>query len=341
MLQITTTKLFPGLLVLTLLAFPACRYIDEDVRDCVPVPPPEFTMDYELQLVTNVTTEIETELKLETDVAVSTALKTYLKDVFTDRAHDVDLSFYDVEGDMPRLHHERHIMDANQTSYTLNIPVHRYLHLGLANLESNTVLSLENDQTGPGSRLQQQLADTLPPHRQGVFTARLPMDVKQGEDQEFKVNLFMANSAASIVLDTLDSKVKDIRVYATGFATAFDVADSVYRYQYSPIMGTDKVEVDGPDAQLCFVTVAFPSRMPETKADEQKQTYWEFRVYSTLPDGSITETRLSFTRPLYPAQLEVIKAKVYPNGSLEPDDTTVGVNVSLDWNPGMEHEIVL
>ena len=103
-------------------------------------------MDYELQLVTNVTTEIETELKLETDVAVSTALKTYLKDVFTDRAHDVDLSFYDVEGDMPRLHHERHIMDANQTSYTLNIPVHRYLHLGLANLESNTVLSLENDQ---------------------------------------------------------------------------------------------------------------------------------------------------------------------------------------------------
>ncbi|MBP3256761.1 MAG: hypothetical protein J6M23_02005 [Bacteroidales bacterium] len=322
---------------LLFLALSACRYIDEDLTAC----DQDFPLSYELRLETNVTTELETELSLETDVAVATALRTYLKEVFTDRAHDVDLSFYDAEGEQPRLHHERHIMDASQTSYTLHIPVHNYLHLGLANLENNPALALENDATAPGSRLQQQIADTLTPHRKGVFTARERMDVKEGVSQEFKVRLYMANCAASLVLDTLGSGVKDIRVFATGFATAFDVADSVYRYQHTPVFKADKIDVNEPGAQLCFATVNFPSRMPQTKADEKKETYWEFRVYSTLPSGSITETKLSVTRPLGPAQFEILKAIVYGNGSLEPEDATVGVTVSTDWKPGMEHEISL
>ena len=322
--------LFAGLQALV-----GCSLVDEDLTDCET----EYQLDYELQLVTNITTELETELSLETDVAVATALRAYLSKVFTDHAHDVDLSFYSVEGEKNRLHHERHIMDANQTSYTLHIPVNRYLHLGLANLEENPSLALVNDQTSPGSRLQQEVADTLRPHRLGVFTARSHMDVQEGKDQEFKVSLYMANSAASLVLDTLGSHVKDIRVYATGFATAFDVADSLYRYQYSPVFAADKVAVDEPGAQMCFATVNFPSRTEETKAEEQEKTYWEFHVYSTLPSGSITETKLSVTHPLLPAQLEILKAKVYGNGALEPEDVTVGVSVNINWKPGMDHEV--
>lgn len=312
-----------------------CSLVDQDLTACET----EYQLEYQLQLVTNITTELETELSLETDVAVATALRAYLNNIFTDHAHDVDLSFYAVDGEKNRLHHERHIMDANQTSYTLHIPVNRYLHLGLANLEENPTLALVNDQTSPGSRLQQEVADTLPPHRLGVFTARSHMDVQEGKDQEFKVSLYMANSAASLVLDTLGSRVMDIRVYATGFATAFDVADSVYRYQYSPVFAADKVAVDEPGGQMCFATVNFPSRTEETKAEEEVKTYWEFRVYSLLPGGSITETRLSVKRPLFPAQLEILKAKVYGNGALEPEDVTVGVDVNLDWKPGMEHEV--
>ena len=326
------------LVLLLFLALPSCRFIDEDMTDC----DRDLSMDYELRLTTNITTQLETELSLETEVAVATALKAYLKEVFTDRAHDVDLSFYDVEGARERLHHERHIMDANQTSYTLHIPVHRYLHLGLANLENNPSLTLENDGTASGSCLQQQIADTLSSHRQGVFTARQPMDVREGEDQSFKVNLYMATSAAALVLDTLGSSVRDIRVFATGFATAFDVADSVYRYQYNPIIRADKVEVADPGSNLCYATVTFPSRMPETKAGENAaETYWEYRVYSYLPNGSITETKLSVTHPLGPAQLDILKAKVYGNGALEPGDSSVGVSVSLDWKPGMDHQVIL
>jgi len=318
-----------------LMALSACSLVREDLTACEA----DYQLTYELQLVTNITTELETELSLDTEVAVATALKAYLKNIFTDRAHDVDLSFYDTEGVQPRLYHDRRIMDANQTSYTLNIPVHKYLHLGLANLDGNQTLTLEDSDTGAGSHLQQQVADTLPSHKQGVFSARAHMDIKEGEDQKFNVNLYMANCAAALVLDTLGSGVKDIRVFATGFATAFDVADSLYRYQYNPIIRADKVEVTEYGSELCYATVTFPSRMPVTKADDQAVTYWEFRVYSYLPSGSITETKVSVTHPLEPAKLDILKAKVYGNGALEPGDQTVVVDVNLDWKPGMDHEI--
>ena len=323
------------LLLSGLLAFAGCSLVDEDLTACEA----EYQLTYELRLVTNITTELETELSLDTEVAVATALKAYLDNVFTDRAHDVDLSFYDTEGEKPRLFHESHIMDANQTSYTLHIPVHKYLHLGLANLEGNGILTLEDSDTGTGSHLQQQVADTLPTHKRGVFSARAHMDIREGEDQRFNVNLYMANCAAALVLDTLGSSVKDIRVYAAGFATAFDVADSVYRFQHTPVIRADKIEVTEPGSEVCFATVNFPSRVPELKAVNSEETYWQFRVYCTLPDDTITETKLSVKRPLLPAKLDILKAKVYGNGALEPGDSTVGVDVNIDWTPGMEHEI--
>jgi hypothetical protein len=39
--------------------------------------------------------------------------------------------------------------------------------------------------------------------------------------------------------------------------------------------------------------------------------------------------------------LDILKATVYASGALVPEDITVGVSVSLDWKPGMEHEIIL
>ena len=187
--------------------------------------------------------------------------------------------------------------------------------------------------------MQQQVADTLPTHKRGVFSARAHMDIKEGEDQRFNVNLYMANCAASLVLDTLGSKVKDIKVYAAGFATAFDVADSMYRFQHTPVIRADKIEVTEPGSEVCFATVNFPSRVPELKAVGNEETFWQFRVYCTLPDGTITETKLSVKHPLLPAKLDILKAKVYGNGALEPGDHTVGVDVNIDWRPGMDHEI--
>ena len=323
------------LLSLLLAVLSSCQLVDEKTTDCVQA----LDVDYEMKLTTNITTQIQTQLSLVTEVAVATSLENHLKNVFTNRADDVNLSFYDVFGDSVRLYHKLDVMDATQTSYSLNIPIRRYMHLGLANLAESGTVKLENDETCHGSRLQQQLGDTIPTHRKGIFSARAPMEMKEGEDQEFNVNLYMANCAATLVLDTLGSGVRDVRVFATGFATAFDVADSVYRYQYTPVIRADKVEVKDPaNPQLCYVTVNVPARTPQTKAPGDP-TYWDFRVYASLSDGSVTETKLSITHPLYPGQLDVLKAVVYGNGALEPEDVSVVVNVSLNWKPGMEHEV--
>ena len=119
-------------LLLTLLA---CSSIDEDLSDCGS----DYELNYELRLVTNMTTELQTQLTTQTDVNIAQALRTHLQNIFTDFAHDVDLSFYDTQGDSLRLHHDEHIMDANQASYTLYLPMRQYMHLAAANVVNNNV----------------------------------------------------------------------------------------------------------------------------------------------------------------------------------------------------------
>ena len=206
-----------SLMALSALLFTGCVLVDQDMSDCET----DYTLDYELRLVTNMTTELQTQLSMAADVNVSSALQKYMSGIFTDYAHDVNLSFYDVYGDSTRLHNERHIMDANQSSYTLFIPVRKYMHIAIANIEDNHEVGLEKDEICHTSRLFQPIRDTVESHSTGVFTARLPMDIKEGEDQQFDVKLYMANCATALVLDTLGSHIKDIDVYATGFATGF------------------------------------------------------------------------------------------------------------------------
>ncbi len=94
-----------------------CSMIDEDQSDCE-----KSKIDYELRLITNISTEIETQLETETTLSteanleLAQALRDHLSGIFTDFAHDVDLSFYDTVGDSLRLQHDEHIMDANQAS---------------------------------------------------------------------------------------------------------------------------------------------------------------------------------------------------------------------------------
>ena len=167
-----------SILALSALIFTGCVLVDQDMSDCET----DYTIDYELRLVTNMTTELQTQLSMAADVNVSAALNQYMSGIFTDYAHDVNLSFYDVYGDSLRLHNERHIMDANQSSYTLFIPVRKYMHVAIANIEDNHEVGLEADELCHTSRLVQPVRDTVESHPTGIFTARLPMDIKDGEE---------------------------------------------------------------------------------------------------------------------------------------------------------------
>ena len=329
-------------LILVLLgtaALAGCSLVDEDLRDCAT----DCRLHYQLRLITNMTAELQTQLDLEADLMVSRALEEYLKSIFTDRAHDVDLSFYDVGANPVRLHHEQHIMDANQTSYTLYIPVHRYMHVAVANLEGNGAVQLTDDGYANTTHLRQQAADTVDVQRSGLFSARLPMEVQEDLDQEFNVRLYMANCAAAVVLDTLGSHVRDIRVVGTGFASSFSLADSTFRFERPSVIRAEKVPVEG-GTESCYVTVNFPSRDvgAASKADgEESPALWQMRVYATLPGGSVTESVLQVKEPLQAGRVKIIKCRMNRQGEAVPADASVGLAVRLDWQSGGEHIIDL
>ena len=315
------------------------------MRDCGT----EYSLDYELTLVTNVSTEIATELEttLSTDLELSAALalREYLNNIFTDYAHDVDLSFYDVVEDSVRLHHEEHIMDANQSSYTLYILVRRYMHTALANLTKDPVIQVVDGDYCHREKLQQMDQDTLNSHTTGLFSARQYMDIQEDVDQHFDVHLYMVNSATAILVDTTGSHIRELKVFATGFATDFSVADSLYHFNAAPVFRMDRLPLT-ENGGCCFASVHFPSRNPEdTKSvldsddvfvtTEAESALWQLKAYVTMADGTVTESILGVGEPLHAGELKILKGKVLTNGAIQPDDPTIGVNVTLQWNSGI------
>lgn len=332
-----------------------CALVDEDLSEC----PDDLVIDYEMRLVTNIQTEIGTALKLDADIPVATSLRNYLKNIFSDHAHDVDLSFYDVDDPMSVLEHFTDIIDANQASYTLHIPAREYMHLAVANIMENPQVYLHGSDLCHTSQLLQKDGSgdpkVIPPHTTGLFTARLPMDVLQNVSRTFDVDLYMANCATALVIDNTAEgtpAIKDFKAYTTGFASSFNIADSTYTFDSNPLVRADNIPVEG-NAQSLYATVQFPSRDPHPRtkvviettdpfiSDNAEEALWEWVVYITLEDGSVTENRLKFSQALRAGQLRVVRVRIGPDGTLSTDDTSVGVSVTLDWNQGGSHEVPL
>ncbi len=335
------------------LALAGCCMVDEDLSGC----PDEYSIDYEMRLVTNVQTEINTVLGLEADVHVAKALREYLKDIFSDLAHDVDLSFYDFAEPRPVLKHFSDIMDANQTSYTLRLPVHEYMHLAVANLVDNNLVNLDAAGTCGTSRLLQNSpgeGNVIEPHNTGLFTARLPMNILEGIDQNFLVQLYMANCATALVVDwTGAPAVNGLSACTTGFASSFNIADSTYVFKENPLVKADFIDVQ-EGYEDCYVTVQFPSHEPEdveTKvviettdpfiSDNADESLWEWQVYVRMPDGSVTRTRLGLVKPLRAGQLKILRIHIGAGGEAIPDDSSVATSVELDWQDAGSHTIIL
>ena len=330
----------------------SCSMIDEDQSDC------DYTkIDYDLTLVTNITTEIETQLETQLntqlEMELGVLLRDFLKNIFTDYAHDVDLSFYDTHGDSLRLYHDEHIMDANQASYTLNLPMREYMHLAAANLVNNDLVDLVNDERCHHSVLFQDQPDTIPSHTTGLFTARQKMEVLEGIDQNFSVHLYMANCAAALVVDTQGYDVSGMQVYSTGFASGFFLCDSSYVYSDRPsIVRTSKVAKSDDAQEMAFCSVNFPSRdLPQTRtviettepfiSQYAEETLWEFRVYVPVTENgvtTITETILRIKEPLRAGQLKIVKCRVSDRGVIVPNNPEVGTSVTLDWKEGLDIE---
>ncbi|MBO5233525.1 MAG: hypothetical protein J6B33_04365 [Prevotella sp.] len=321
-------------IIVSLLTLPflmwSCSVIDEDLSDCGR----DNRIDYRLRLITNIQAELDDQLHSAEEQHVAEALKAALSGIFTETAHDVSLSFYGT--DSVRAKHETHIMDASQTSYTIYLPVREYMHLALANVADAANVSVSDDNKAQHSRLLQADGDTVASHTTGLFSARLPMRVTEEESQTFKVDLYMANSAAALVIDTAGvAGIQDIRIYSSGFANSFVVRDSLYTYNRNPIVRSVPVGMSGGH-HVCHYTVNFPSfQRPVSRATAE---YWRFIAYVTVADGSVTENIISIEKPLLPAHLKVVKMRMKDDGSLVPQTNDVGVSVTLNWKQGGVYE---
>jgi hypothetical protein len=76
-------------------------------------------------------------------------------------------------------------------------------------------------------------------------------------------------------------------------------------------------------------------------SDYEKEVLWEWVVYVTLEDDTVTENRLAFSQPLRAGELRVVRVRILPDGTLSTDDTSVGVSVTLDWKQGGSHDVPL
>ncbi|MBO4742515.1 MAG: hypothetical protein J5533_02665 [Bacteroidales bacterium] len=339
-------------ILLFVFVFGGCCLVDEDLSGC----PDNFSTDYEMRLITNVKTEINTVLGLEADIHVAKALREHLADIFSDFAHDVDLSFYDYAEPRPVLEHFTDIIDANQTSYTLNLPVYEYMHLAVANIMDNHMVSLEKEDFCSTARLHQEdptEGNVISSHNTGLFTARLPMQILENMNQDFLVRLYMANCATALIIDRTGApSISGLSAFTTGFASAFNIADSTYVFDRNPLVRAEKLAIED-GIEDCYVTVQFPSRdvRPDTKvvvetedpfiAESADEGLWEWQVYVTLADGSITQNRLGIKKPLRAGQLKIIRIRIGEGGVAITDDSTVAASVQLDWQQAPEHNIEL
>ena len=310
-----------------------CSWIDEDLSDCPSGQRHE--LDYQLQLTTNIETELQTQLTTMTEMRVADALRSQLSDIFAAYAHDVDLSFYDTGTEANLLYHERHQMNDNEKSYQLFLPMQEYRHLALANMQGNSVVSVTGQEQSHTLALVQKQGEIIESHETGIFTARADMDVLEGVDQTFHVQLFMANCATALVIENAEEVgATDIQVYATGFATGFQVNTNTYTFDpHPPLVHARQVDT-GMDDALCFSTVNFPSR-DQADGDEP---LWEYRVYVTLPDGTVTETVLTVSEPLRAGEFKLIVGRLDSDGVVRTQQPNVGVSVTLDWNSGGSYE---
>ena len=153
------------ILLLIAVATAGCRLIDDDLTVCGV----DALINYELRLVTEVQLQIEEKLSSDIDKPVADALKQWSAPYYSGSAHDLDMSFFSLDGTDELLEHKSDIINANQKSYTLFIPRKDYRHVAVVNIANNNNVSLQGGQYASSMRIVQRNADTLDSHNTAIY----------------------------------------------------------------------------------------------------------------------------------------------------------------------------
>ena len=327
-------------LLILAIATAGCNLIDDDLSVCGA----DYLINYQMNLVTEVQTTIDEKLSSDIEKPMADALKAWSEPYFEGHAHDLDMSFYSLDGTDELLEHKSDTINAKQKSYTLYIPRKDYRHLAVVNIVENNNVTLMGGQYVSSMRVAQREADTLPSHSTAIYTARLDMYMPQSDSNlTFNVHLYMASSAVAIVqTNRTATPLRMERVLLSGTASDFSINDSTYAFKHNSLIKAEKV-VDG-----CYAMLSLPSRDEISSPDGAKakikaadNSLWQLRVYVPTAEGKVTETVLSFPYALQAGKMEIVKIEVQDDGSVVVvGNAEVGVSVTLDWKEGNEHELI-
>jgi len=236
------------------------------------------------------------------------------------------------------------IVDATHATYTLYIPREDYMHLALVNTMDNVNISVAGASHSATMNLLQNKTDTLPSYNTAIYSARQSMLMSDTTVHSYHVNLYMVTSAVTLIVDSDSDELRDMSVFVSGTASEFAVRDSVYAFTYPSLIRMEEVNT------RCYAAVTMPSpdeassslapaRMP---AAGKASHLWQLRAYTTMPDGTTTETLISLNSPLKAGTLEIIRVKQLPDGSIQPvQNIEASVSVTLDWKDAGSHTIDL
>ncbi len=316
----------PKILTLSMMAAAALlafSCINEDLSDCGK----DYRIDYLVKLQTSLEVNITEELNKSDEQAIANMLHDALADIYTEHAHDVDISFFSANA---LEHHERHIMDGTSSSFTIYLPVNDYRNLAVANSEWEPTVVLEGTDSDATFTMRQLSADTVSSHSAALFTSRLSMNVID-RNQVFHATLHMQNCVSALVIDHKGHNPDAVWGYVEGMASGFAVSDSTYHFDAEPLPIRTTPLFDG-NRHSALYSVHFPSHQTMDRGAAE-DALWRFHCFVT-DNGTTTKSTLHISEPIEAGEMKIIKVVIGDGGEIVSDAPNVAVSVQLDWKPG-------
>ena len=313
----------------------SCDSIDDDLSDCV--------KDYRVTLHVNTQVDdvLDARLYESDDQYIREALREPLHNIFREEGHDLDIAFYadDQKGDI-EYHYYQDMQGARQATYNLFFANFPYRNIAVANVGQEPTIDFADTLNCATAIITNRQATNaangiIASQQSPLFTARKQVFVPSNVDSTLCVDLYMANGAAVLVVDTTGVAVRDMRVYINGTASSFNLSDSTCTFTGSPTISTRRIDAQQRN-EVAFMGLTLPSPMQPTRAgeDPEQGSYWSLSAYVDKLDGTTTESIIYVRQPLHADELLIIKARLTPDGAIPAVDVNAGISIDLNWSEG-------
>ena len=301
------------------LGFTSC--IDEDLSDCPPDVPPGrmVTIEYEVQAQT-------------------------ISDAFEGTISTLDVGFWNAP--VTLTFSDRITSDEMPDNiYRVTLPLDNYNHLALANFPSTSVNSksdspFESNMEQSELRLKQTDEGYIPPVGTEVYAGHIAINLDEvaGQETDVRYHVPLYPCVAKMEIQVLyPEDYKNVRAYIEGTACCYKLTSEAYEYDNKLLLDLNSSVLSQDETQSTYACTAFPcSGAKTTKADDENlpdEYYWK-AVFRVDREGRTDQIIYYVSDPSLDIQEGQLVRAVFDLGKA---DTTTGVVIDTNWEPGGEY----